>query len=75
MTDQLQNDVSDLHPHLDELKSMLSEFIERARQDIGTVADPKAQALFETSAEVVTGLITAFEHYENKSEPAWQDRR
>jgi hypothetical protein len=38
----------------------------------GKVDDPRAKALFETSAEVLTGLVTAFEHYDNKSEPAWK---
>ncbi|HEX6385275.1 MAG TPA: hypothetical protein VF177_11445 [Anaerolineae bacterium] len=36
------------------------------------VNDPKAEALFETAAEVLGGLKTAFEHYEQSSEEAWQ---
>jgi hypothetical protein len=44
----------------------------RARQDVGKVSEPKAQALFETTAEVCLGLATAFEHYEQQSEPAWR---
>jgi hypothetical protein len=36
------------------------------------VTDPKALALFETTAEVLQGLITAYEHFEQKSEPVWQ---
>jgi hypothetical protein len=31
---------------------------------------PKAQVLFETAAEVISGLDTAFKHYEEKSESA-----
>lgn len=42
-----------------------------AREDVGKVGEPKAQALFETTAEVCGGLATAFEHYE-KQEPAWR---
>jgi hypothetical protein len=34
--------------------------------------EPKAQALFETAAEVITGLDTAFKHFEEKSEKAWE---
>lgn len=30
------------------------------------------QAQFETTAEVCTGLATAFEHYEEQRELAWQ---
>jgi hypothetical protein len=36
------------------------------------VTDPKALALFETTAEVLQGLITAYEHFEQKSEPVWR---
>lgn len=32
----------------------------------------KAQALFETTAEVLGGLVHAYEHAEKKTEPAWQ---
>jgi hypothetical protein len=35
-------------------------------------AEPKAQALFETAAEVLTGLVKAFDDYEKKSEEAWR---
>lgn len=47
---------------------MLTEVIDHIREDIDKVNEPKAQALFETSAEVLTGLRTAFEHYEAGSE-------
>ncbi|WP_165984717.1 hypothetical protein [Streptomyces sp. YIM 98790] len=50
---------------------MLDEVIGHAREDIGKVTEPKAQALFETTAEVCTGLKTAYEHYE-QDEPARQ---
>jgi len=36
------------------------------------VNDPKAQALFESSAEVLTGLKKAFTDYEQQNEPAWK---
>ena len=50
----------------------LAGVAEHARQDVGKVSEPKAQALFETTAEVCLGLATAFEHYEQQSEPAWR---
>jgi hypothetical protein len=34
--------------------------------------DRSAKALFETSAEVLTGLTKAFSDFETKSEPAWK---
>jgi hypothetical protein len=42
------------------------------RQDVERVEDSKAQALFETAAEVMTGLDNAFKHYEDKREEAWR---
>jgi len=34
--------------------------------------NPQAQAFFETTAEVLSGLVKAFEHFESKTEAAWQ---
>ena len=48
------------------------QLIEHLREDVGKVTEPKAQALFETSAEVLTGLVKAFDDYEKKSEAAWR---
>jgi len=45
---------------------------EHARQDVTKIDEPKAQALFETTAEVLNGLITAYEQYERAAEPAWK---
>lgn len=39
---------------------------------VSKVTDPKAQALFETTAEVAEGLVRAYDHFEQKSEPAWR---
>jgi len=62
------------HPchHTLKLKAMLSEIIDHAREDVAKVSDPKAQALFETTAEVLEGLIKAYDDYESKTERAWQ---
>lgn len=46
--------------------------VESLREEVDETTEPKAQALFETAAEVLEGLAKAFEHYENKSEKAWQ---
>jgi hypothetical protein len=34
---------------------------------------PRAEALCETTAEALDGLITAFEDYERGQEEAWRD--
>jgi len=52
----------------------MRQIIKHLREDVGKIIEPKAQALFETSAEVLTGLVTAFVDYEQKSEAAWQPK-
>lgn len=62
------------HPrhHTAKIKTMLNDTINHVREDVGRVDEPKAQALFETTAEVLKGLVTAYEHYEQQSEEAWR---
>ena len=52
------------------IEDKLSELVGHLRADAETVSEPKAQALFETSAEVLFGLRTAFTHYQTGSEKA-----
>jgi hypothetical protein len=63
---------ADPRQHTANIKRMLNETITHLREDEHKVAEPKAQALFETTAEVLAGLVTAYEHYERTAEPAWQ---
>jgi hypothetical protein len=72
MTDRTQIPESDPRHHTAKLKQMLTEIMEHARQDVAKVADPKAQALFETTAEVLAGLKKAYEHFEQGTEGAWK---
>ena len=58
--------------HTQKIAAQMRQLIEHLRQDVGKVTEPKAQALFETTAEVLTGLVKAFGDYENKSEKAWR---
>jgi hypothetical protein len=71
-TEQFDYPESDPRRHAAYIKQKLSELAQHAREDVGKVSDPKAQALFETTAETLDGLAKAYEHYEQKSEPAWQ---
>ena len=50
----------------------MRQLIDHLREDVGTVTEPKAQALFETSAEVPTGLAEAVDDYDDKSKDAWR---
>jgi hypothetical protein len=63
---------SDPVQHSRNLQKQLGELIDHARQDIDRVSEPRFQALLETSAEVLSGLRTAFEHYDQGSEKAWR---
>ena len=58
--------------HTQKLKTQMRQLIDHLREDVGKVTEPKVQALFETSAEVLTGLVKAFDDYEKKNEAAWR---
>ena len=58
--------------HTQNMKKRLQEIVDHLRQDIGKVDEPQLKAMFETSAEVLTGLIKAFTDYEKKNEAAWR---
>ena len=62
----------DPRAHTANVRKEFRILIDHLRGDIGKIDDPKAQALFETAAEVISGLDSAFEHYEEKSESAWK---
>ena len=58
--------------HTQKIKARMHRLIAHLRADVGKFTEPKAQALFETSAEVLTGLVKAFDDYEKGSEVAWR---
>ena len=63
---------NDPRHHTIRIKAMLSDTMNHAREDVGNIDDPRGKALFETTAEVLSGLVKAYEHYENRSEEAWR---
>jgi hypothetical protein len=54
------------------MKARLQETVTHLREDIQKVDEPQLKAMFETSAEVLSGLIKAFSDYEKKNEAAWR---
>ena len=62
----------DPRAHVSKVRAQFQELIQHLRRDVDMIEDPKAQALFETAAEVLGGLDTAFEHFEQRSESAWK---
>jgi hypothetical protein len=71
MTERSTYPEDDPRHHTAHLREMLQDLVNHAREDIGKISEPKAQALFETTAEVCTGLLKAFDDYEKKA-PAWR---
>ena len=72
MQDRTQYPENDPRHHTQRLKKMLNDTAAHAREDVTKVSDPKAQALFETTAEVLKGLIKAYEDFEERKEEAWK---
>ena len=62
----------DPRAHTANVRKEFQELIDHLRGDIKKMDEPKAQALFETAAEVINGLDIAFKHYEEKNEDAWK---
>lgn len=63
---------NDPRHHTAKIQHELEELIRHTREDVSKISDPKAQALFETTAEVLIGLQTAYSHYEQGTETAWK---
>jgi hypothetical protein len=63
---------SDARHHTRKCKHRLKEIIDHLRQDVEKVDEPQLKAMFETSAEVLGGLVKAFRDYEQKNESAWR---
>lgn len=61
--------------HTANIRAALDDVIRHLRDDIREFDEPKAQALFETTAEVLTGLRTAFHHYDSGAEAAMREPR
>jgi hypothetical protein len=54
------------------MRKRLDEVRQHLREDIDKVDEPQLKAMFETSAEVIGGLMKAFQDYEQKNESAWR---
>jgi hypothetical protein len=63
---------SDPRHHTHKMKARLQEDITHLREDVRKVDEPQLKAMFETSAEVLSGLVKAFDDYERKNEAAWR---
>jgi rubrerythrin len=58
--------------HTQKMAKHLQDAIAHLREDVKKVDEPQLKAMFETSAEVLGGLVKAFKDYEQKNEAAWR---
>lgn len=58
--------------HALRIAAMLQGAQQECHNDSSQVNDPRAQALFETLAEVLGGAIKALNDYQQGNEPAWK---
>lgn len=72
MDTDAQSITTDPIAHARHLTLRLQDIRDRFREDIDKVEDPRAQALFETTAEVLGGLIKALTEFQRKNESAWR---
>jgi rubrerythrin len=63
---------NDPRHHTQKMARRLEDTITHLREDVEKVDEPQLKAMFETSAEVLGGLVKAFKDYEQKNEPAWR---
>jgi hypothetical protein len=54
--------------HTPKISAEMQSLIVHLRGDAAKVTQPKAQAMYETAAEVIQGLCTAFKDYEQATE-------
>jgi len=57
--------------HVTKIREEIVAVATHARSDVDKIDDPRARALFETTAEVLLGLAKAYEDYNKGDEPAW----
>lgn len=66
------NTAADPRRQAEQFENRLRALEAELRQDGAQGGDPKAQALFETLAEVLGGAAKALDDYRQRSEPAWR---
>ena len=62
MTAQDYAESDPLH-HVAKITLMLEDLLNHCREDTKQVSEPQAQALFQTTAQVLLGLKTGYRHY------------
>ena len=66
------NSIAEPGEKIGEVRHKLLDMVQQTRNEIDQVNDPRARALFETTAEVLEGLAKAYKDYNEGSEAAWR---
>jgi hypothetical protein len=66
---------TDPHVHSEHIQAQLSQLVGHIRVAVGRVTDARFQAILETTAEVLIGLGTVYEHFDSGKEAAFTRRR
>jgi len=59
--------------HTQQLKEQIRALAGRLRTNVSLITEPRARSMLETSADVLAGLVKAFDDYEKQNAPAWGD--
>ena len=59
------------YPQTDQVYSLMKDLVQKLRNDLTKTDDLQEKAIFETSAEVISGLMKTLEDFKKKEEPAW----
>lgn len=62
---------NDPKEHAQTIQEYIYELKIYCHKEIKLISDPKAKALFETTAEVLGGLEKAYSDYQSQNEGAW----
>ena len=66
MKNQNENS-ADPRIHCGHIEQQLDELIQHAQADVQRVTEPRFQALLGATADVLTGLKSAYQHYASKA--------
>ena len=72
MATNLHETSRDAKVHTANLRTQMEELIDHLRKDVSMVDDPRAKAIFETSAEVLIGLTKTLRDYDEGKETAFK---
>jgi len=71
-TTDLHETSRDAKVHTAKLRAEMQQLVDHLRRDVTLVDEPRAKAMFETTAEVMMGLMKTFQDYDVGTEAAFK---